>query len=94
MAGFKAVHCSNGWKMPQARQAVKRKWKLRRFGMLSHQGFDHFQNLLLLTAGQLGHGFKDRARFTARFDCPPWRRFTEQCFHAYAQGLRHWSQNI
>jgi hypothetical protein len=27
MAGFKAVHCSNGWTMPQAGESVKRETK-------------------------------------------------------------------
>jgi hypothetical protein len=41
--------------------------------MLRHQGLDDFENLLLLTAGQLGHGFKHRACLAARFDRPPYK---------------------
>lgn len=44
-----------------------------RFGMLRDQGFHHVQNFLLLTAGQLGDGFKYRARLATRLDHAPGR---------------------
>ena len=62
--------------------------------MLRDQGFDDLDNLLLLTAGQLGHGFKHRARLAARLDGSPRCRFAEQHFHADAQCLCHRNQHI
>ena len=41
--------------------------------MLRDQGFHHVQNFLLLTAGQLGDGFKYRARLATRLDHAPGR---------------------
>ena len=61
--------------------------------MLRDQGFDDFENLLLLTAGQLGHGFKHGARLAARLDRPT-SRFTKQRFHSHAQGFCHRQQHV
>ena len=87
MAGFKAVHCSNGWTMPQAAESVKRE-KSGRFGMLFHHRLDDLDNFFLLTAGQLGGGLKNQLQTAlGGLAFGFGRGDAKQHVHAHAQGI-------
>jgi len=73
MAGFKAVHRSNGWTMPHPGQAVKEqsaeiggRGKSGRFGLSVNERLDELSDLVLLVARKLAGPLKNLPQLSRR----------------------------